>query len=113
MGQKPSTHTVTFGNGNNNITYGHGSANCGNTDNSHHNTYNNYKSDEDANIMSWLSPLEPGNIHDGVRTKRFEGAGNWLLETNEFREWRSLVREPYKAALFCSGSPGAGKTYLR
>ena len=40
-----------------------------------------YISDEDAQIMRWVSPLEPNNRHQEVRTGRFgslEGAG--LLE---------------------------------
>jgi len=72
-----------------------------------------YKSDEDAEIMRWLSPLEPNNRHQGVRTDRFDGVGAWLLEANEFREWRGNEGEPDEAVLFCSGNPGVGKTYLR
>jgi len=63
--------------------------------------------------MHWLSPLEPNKRHRGVRTDRFDGVGNWLLETREFREWRSSDGGAGKAVLFCSGSPGVGKTYLR
>ena len=111
-----NTHTAEFGGGNancnnNNTDYGHDNFNCGNVDNSH-NTYN-YNSDEDANIMSWLSPLRPGNRHHDVRTKRFEGAGDWLLETREFQEWRRGDGGHDRAVLFCSGDPGVGKTYLR
>ena len=63
--------------------------------------------------MRWLSPLEPGNRHDGVRTSRLAGVGNWLLETSKFREWRGGEGGCDKAVLFCSGNPGVGKTYLR
>jgi len=63
--------------------------------------------------MRWLSPLEPSNRHQGVRTERFDGIGNWLLETSEFREWRCGEGGANKAVLFCSGNPGVGKTYLR
>ena len=48
-----------------------------------------------------------------MRTDRVDGVGNWLLETNEFREWRSNGGGADKAVLFCSGDPGVGKTYLR
>ena len=34
-----------------------------------------YKSDEDAAITRWLSPLEPHNRHHSVRTERFGGVG--------------------------------------
>jgi len=63
--------------------------------------------------MRWLSPLEPNNRHQGVRDERFDGIGDWLLETSEFREWRDSVGEADNAVLLCSGNPGVGKTYLR
>ena len=63
--------------------------------------------------MRWLSPLEPNNRHQGVRTDQFDGVGDWFLETREFREWRSSEVGAEKAILFCSGNPGVGKTYLR
>ena len=63
--------------------------------------------------MRWLSPLEPGNRHHGVRSNRFEGVGNWLLETSEFRKWRGGASGADQAVLFCFGNPGVGKTYLR
>ena len=107
MEHTTNTHSAKFGN----IKYGDGNVNCGNIDNSHHT--NIYNSDEDGKVMSWLSPLEPGNRHQDVRTKRFQGVGDWLLETREFREWRGGEGGEDKAVLFCSGNPGAGKTYLR
>jgi len=102
MTQTTGTRAVTFGNGN---------TNCCNIDNSVNTTV--YDPDQDAKIMRWLSPLEPENRHDGVRTKRFEGVGNWLLETSEWREWREGKGGADKAVLFCFGGPGVGKTYLR
>lgn len=72
-----------------------------------------YKSNEDVEIMRWLSPLEPGNRHQGVCTDRFAGVGDWLLETEEFREWKRSRGGADKAVLFCYGNPGVGKTYLR
>jgi len=63
--------------------------------------------------MPCLSPLKPEYIHDDVRTKRHEGAGEWFLKTSEFQEWRRGEGGAYKAVLFCSGDPGVGKTYLR
>ena len=102
MTQTPDIHTIKFGDGN---------TDCGNITDSFNTTV--YKSDKDAVIMRWLSPLEPENRHDGVRTKRFEGVGNWLLKTRKFREWRRGGGGADQAALFCSGNPGAGKTYLR
>ena len=91
------------------VTFGDGNTNCGNISGS----FNTYMSDEDAQIMRWLSPLEPNKRHQGVRADRFDGVGDWLLETREFREWREGEGGADKAVLFCSGNPGVGKTYLR
>ena len=91
------------------VSMGDGNAHCGNIVGS----FNIYKSDEDLQIMHWLSPLEPNGRHQGVRTDRFDGVGDWLLETKEFREWRSSDGGANLAVLFCSGNPGVGKTYLR
>jgi len=104
MAQTTGTNTVTYGNGN---------ANCPNINNSYNTNTTVYKSDEDAEIMRWLSPLEPENRHHGVRTDRHEGVGEWLLRTREFQEWRGGEAGPDRAVLFCSGDPGVGKTYLR
>ena len=102
MAQITGTHTITFGNGNDN---------CGNITGSLNTTV--YKSDKDAEIMRWISPPEPDNRHHDVRTKRFEGVGNWLLEKSGFLEWKGAEGGADKAVLFCSGDPGVGKTYLR
>ena len=90
------------------VNIGDGNSHCGNITSSFNTTF--YKSDEDAQVMRWLSPLEPSNRHQGVRTSRFGGVGDWVLETSEFRGWRGGTD---KAVLFCSGNPGVGKTYLR
>jgi len=74
---------------------------------------NFYGSDEDEQIMPWVSLLEPNNRHQDVRTDRFDGVGNWFLEMREFREWGDSGGGADKAVLFCSGNPGVGKTYLR
>ena len=102
------------------IKFGDNNDHCITTIGSNNNTVNktvhktvNIKSDEDAQIMRWLSPLEPENRHHGVRSDRFEGVGDWLLEISEFREWRGGNSGADEALLFCSGNPGVGKTYLR
>ena len=98
------------------ISIGNGNSNCNNVTNSHNNNtvnVNNIVTDESREIMQWLSPLNPRGRHHDVRTDRVDGVGNWLLETNEFREWRSNEGGADKAVLFCYGGPGVGKTYLR
>ena len=91
------------------VNFGDNNSNCNNTIGS----YNIYNSDKDAEIMRWLSPLEPDNKHHDVRTKRFDSVGDWLLGTREFREWRGGEGRADKVVLLCSGNPGVGKTYLR
>jgi len=93
------------------VSFGDGNTNCNNIIGSFNNTF--YKSEEDTLILRWLSPLEPNNRHRNVRTDRFDGVGEWLLETREFREWRGSEDGAGKEVLFCSGNPGVGKTYLR
>ena len=93
------------------MTFGDGNINSGNITDSFNTTV--YKSDKDAEIMRWLSPLEPKNRHHSVRTGRLGSVGEWLLETSEFREWKGGKDRADKAVLFCSGGPGVGKTYLR
>ena len=92
------------------VNIGHSNVNSGNITDSFNTTI--HKSDEDAQVIRWLSPLEPRNRHDSVRTKRFEGVGNWVLETSEFQEWRGGEGGVDQAVLFCSGNPGVGKTYM-
>ena len=109
MGQNASIQSIKIGDRNNftdcnNVKIGDGNTNC-------NNIY--YNSDQDAQIMRWLSPLELKNRHQGVRTDRLDSVGRWLWETREWREWRSGHGGADGAVLFCSGSPGVGKTYLR
>ena len=92
------------------VTIGDGSTQCGNIIGSFNTTF--YKSDEEAQIMRWLSLLEPNNRHQAVRTDRLNGVGDWLLEMSEFQKWRDSEGAD-KAVLLCSGNPGVGKTYLR
>ena len=76
-------------------------------------SFNSGNSDENREIMGWLSPLDSRRWDQDVRTQRFDDVGNSLLETNEFREWRSAEGGVDKAVLFCCGNTGVGKTFLR
>ena len=67
----------------------------------------------DRELVQWLSPLDSRKRHQDMSNDRFDGVGNWFLETSEFREWRKGQGEAEKAVLFCYGNPGAGKTFLR
>ena len=54
--------------------------------------------------MRWLSPRDPSNRHQGVRTERFEGVGNWLLEMTRFLGSGDVVRvEPIRLSCFALG----------
>ena len=96
------------------ISIGNSNVNSGNVTNSNNTVnLNQIIANENPEIMRWLSPLDPRGRHQGVRTKRFDGVGNWLLETNRFRKWRSGEGGADRPVLFCPGDPGVGKTYLR
>jgi len=75
--------------------------------------FNTERELEGRQILQWLSPLEPQQRHQGVRINRFDGIGNWVLETNEFRKWSGAEDGCVSPVLFCDGNPGVGKTYLR
>ena len=94
---------------NTNINIGDGNTDCNNIKDSF-NTY--YNSDQDAQIMRRLSPLELKNRHQGVRTDRLDSVGRWLWKTREWKRWKGGNGGADRAVLFCSGSPGVGKTYL-
>ena len=77
---------------------------------------NNFGSIADrAEILAWLSPLEPRIRHRDLRAHRVEHVGDWLLGTGEYRNWHDGVYsgEPNNSTLFCYGYPGVGKTYIR
>jgi len=68
---------------------------------------------EGREILQWLSPLEPQQRHQSVRTNPLDGIGNWVLETKKFRKWSGAEDGCAEQVLFCEGNPGVGKTYLR
>ena len=71
--------------------------------------------DDRSNILAWLSPLDPKPRHQDIQDRRVENIGEWLLQTEEFRSWRTDGGEGESddAVLFCYGDPGVGKTYIR
>ena len=71
--------------------------------------------DDRSNILAWLSPLDPKLRHQNIQDRRVENVGEWLLQTEEFRNWRAGCRggESDNAVLFCYGDPGVGKTFIR
>jgi len=71
--------------------------------------------EERLEILAWLSPLEPLIQHEDIRTRRVDGMGDWLFQTEEYRNWFGGIGggESDGEALFCYGDPGVGKTYIR
>jgi len=68
-----------------------------------------------SEVLTWLSPLKPHLRHHDLQKNRIKDVGNWILDTEEFRSWRNGdgQGESQKAAIFCSGNLGVGKTYIR
>jgi len=91
------------------------SSNNINSFNTNYNLWNNYTiADERSEILAWLSPLEPRIRHQDIRSRRVDKVGDWLFQTEEYRNWFGGVPGGESdAALFCYGNPGVGKTYIR
>ena len=93
------------------------STNCLNTTN-----YYNEKvvvtytvADDRSQLLTWLSPLDPGLQHCDIQECRVNNVGEWLMGTEEFKRWCGVGGESEgdKAVLFCYGNPGVGKTFIR
>ncbi|KAI9768838.1 MAG: hypothetical protein M1840_004652 [Geoglossum simile] len=59
-------------------------------------------------IVEWLSPLNFKATQSEVFSQRQDGTGQWLLESEKFKDWVDGTKE----GLWCPGIPGAGKTIL-
>lgn len=93
------------------------STNCGNTIDSNNTNVSNYYTvpDDRLQLLTWLSPLDPGLRHWDIQDRRVGDVGEWLMGTEEFKRWRESDGrgEGDKAVLFCKGNPGVGKTFVR
>jgi len=70
--------------------------------------------DDRSQILAWLSPLNPRLQHFNIQDSRVVNVGEWLLQTEEFRNYAgSGEGESDSGVLFCYGDPGVGKTYIR
>lgn len=63
---------------------------------------------EGIKVLKWLSSLDCHSKQREVFSRRQPGTGEWLLESPEFQNWF----DGEENFLFCSGSPGVGKTVL-
>ncbi|KAK2762720.1 hypothetical protein FQN54_000894 [Arachnomyces sp. PD_36] len=68
--------------------------------------YQRQHDEEQQTILDWLSSVEYGLQQSDLISRRQEGTGQCLLNSNEFQKWL----EKRKQTLFCPGIPGAGKT---
>ena len=59
-------------------------------------------------ILDWLTPINYASQQNDFISRRQEGTGQWLLESEEFQTWLNADKQ----TLFCPGIPGAGKTIL-
>jgi hypothetical protein len=67
-----------------------------------------HQAETDKDLRSWFTPIDYGAQQSDFLSRRQEGTGQWLLDSQEFQDWRDGDRK----ALFCPGIPGAGKTIL-
>ena len=51
-------------------------------------TVNVGAADERTKILEWLSPLEPRNRHQDIRTSRADNVGEWLMQTEDRKSTR-------------------------
>ncbi|KAH9209728.1 hypothetical protein DL95DRAFT_449184 [Leptodontidium sp. 2 PMI_412] len=63
---------------------------------------------EHSNILNWLTPIDYAAQQQDFISRRQEGTGQWLLESEEFQSWINTDKQ----TLFCSGIPRARKTIL-
>lgn len=59
-------------------------------------------------ILANLSSIDFESTHLDISSRRVDGTGRWLLETQKFIDWLGASRE----CLWCRGLPGCGKTIL-
>jgi len=64
--------------------------------------------EEDQAILNWLTPIDYATQQEDFISRRQEGTGQWLMDSEEFQIWLKTDKQ----TLFCPGIPGAGKTIL-
>jgi ankyrin repeat protein len=62
--------------------------------------------EEHQAILNWLTPLDYAAQQSDFISRRQEGTGQWLLNSDKFEKWVDQTNQ----TLFCPGIPGAGKT---
>jgi hypothetical protein len=57
-------------------------------------------------ILDWITPIDYATQQSDFISRRQEGTGQWLLNSDQFQNWVAQSNQ----TLFCPGIPGAGKT---
>ncbi|CCD49686.1 hypothetical protein BofuT4_P093940.1 [Botrytis cinerea T4] len=63
---------------------------------------------ESLKVLKWLSAIDCHSKQREILSRRQEGTGEWLFKSQEYQNWLGEKDR----LLWCSGSPGAGKTVL-
>ncbi|KAB8300991.1 hypothetical protein EYC80_002915 [Monilinia laxa] len=61
---------------------------------------------EGIKVLNWLSEIDCHSKQREILSQRQDGTGGWLFESQEYQDWLHGKGK----LLWCSGSPGAGKT---
>ncbi|APA12249.1 hypothetical protein sscle_09g070190 [Sclerotinia sclerotiorum 1980 UF-70] len=63
---------------------------------------------ESIQVLNWLSTIDCHSKQREILSRRHQGTGEWLFESQKYQNWL----DGKDRLLWCSGSPGAGKTVL-
>ena len=64
--------------------------------------------EEHQAIVDWLTSIDYASQQSDLISRRQEGTGQWLLDSDKFHGWLDQTQQ----TLFCPGIPGAGKTMI-
>jgi NACHT domain len=68
-----------------------------------------YQDDHERHtVLDWLTTIDYAPHQNDFISRRQEGTGQWLLNSDEFQAWLNQNKQ----TLFCPGMPGAGKTII-
>ncbi|KAF8419355.1 hypothetical protein EV426DRAFT_538792, partial [Tirmania nivea] len=62
-----------------------------------------------SEILQWISEIPYTEHHTRISESRLDGTTDWLLQREEYRNWRATSASKL---LLLRGIPGAGKTYI-
>ena len=68
------------------------------------------RSDTERKVLEWLSSIRPHKNHIDISARRTPGTGAWVRQSQQFHAW--LENTDASNVLWCSGIPGAGKTFI-